>query len=79
MNPTESYSFHYAKSCTKNNIDINDQFVTWINTIENSIFTKYNLRLRDIPDELYMVSFEGGMTSDEMTKVVFDNLVGMFS
>ena len=49
-----------------------------MNKIENAILTKYELYLNDIPDEMYMVSFEDGVTSDEMIKIVSDNLLGMF-
>jgi len=79
MNASKSYSSKYAASCVKSNIAVNQQFIAWINTVENSVLSKYELYLNDIPDELYMVSFEDGVTADEMANIVSDNLMGMFS
>lgn len=68
------YSNYYITNCTKNNLQVNSKFVDWINKVEKQIFSKYQVGLLDIADEPYMINWEQGMTSDQMVKLIGDDI-----
>lgn len=65
-----SYSKHYIDYNTKNNIDIDKKFITWINIVENNVQKTLNLSLLDIPDEDYMVYYEEKHDPIEISKYI---------
>ena len=75
MNIDQSYSTHYRASCLKDNIKVDEKFIMWINSVERVILKKFNTYLLDLPDELYMVSFEENMTPNDMIKIVSTNFM----
>ena len=68
------YSNYYITNCTKNNLQVNSKFVDWINKVEKQIFSKYQVGLLDIADEPYMINWDQGMTSDQMVKLIGDDI-----
>jgi hypothetical protein len=64
------YSQHYIEYCNRNNTIVNNNFVSWVDRIEELVQKKYTFGLLDIPDEDYMIFYEDGFSPDE----VFDEI-----
>lgn len=61
-----SYSNYYL---SKNNKP-NNNFVIWINAVEQLVLTIYGLKLLDIPDEDYMNYYENKYQPNEMFQII---------
>jgi hypothetical protein len=49
------------------------QFMEWINQVEYLVMSKLKIELLELPDEMYMVNFESGTSSEDMAKQVIQN------
>jgi hypothetical protein len=56
----------------------NKKFVHWINKVEKIVHATSHMYLLDLPDNMYMVNFESGMSSVMMAKEVLDDIVEEF-
>lgn len=69
---TKSYKEYFiSKTKELNNDDY--EFINWMNLIEYIVENKLGLKLLDLPDEMYRVYFEDGITYEKMAKMVIDN------
>lgn len=49
------------------------RFLNWMLQVEKIVYSQIGFTLNDLPDELYGVNFEDGMTSEEMASIVLDD------
>jgi hypothetical protein len=65
-----SYASNYIKNYQKRNIETDENFIKWINSVENIIKYKLQMNLLDIPDEDYMFNFENNIMPEEMAQII---------
>ena len=70
MRTLYSYTDNYVKKCKDGNLEINEQFIEWVNQIECVIFDKYGAELMDLPDEDYIIEFENGTSVEFMVQLI---------
>lgn len=71
MSPNNcKYENYYRQHCSKNNLNINNKFIDWINEIENLVMLNYEITLLDLPDENYMYHFENGLSINDMYNII---------
>lgn len=70
---SNNYSDWYLSKYEKCPETIDRGFVLWINSVENQVYNTLNLKLLDLPDEMYFVNFENGVSSKNMAEYVIEN------
>lgn len=50
-----------------------ENFIKWIDIIENIVMNNINMQLLDIPDEPYMNYFEQAYSPEQVVKIIFDD------
>lgn len=50
-------------------------FANWVNVVEKIVYNKLGVKLLDLPDESYMISFQEGITEKEMAKYVIKSFL----
>jgi len=71
------YASTYISTCEEPD-SVNMEFVSWINNVERAVYKVLNMYLEDLPDELYMVSFEEKIPWKKMAKDIVDNSLAVF-
>jgi len=64
------YTEHYVKHCQKKNINIDKNFIMWVNVIETIVKYKLGMDLLDLPDEDYMLNYENNIDARDMAKMI---------
>lgn len=70
-----TYASYYVMRCNKTQIEPVNNFIIWVNCVENQVQKKLGCGLLDLPDEMYYVNFEYGVTSKDMANQVIENNV----
>ena len=65
-----SYSNYYKKKITG---EFDSNFIKWIDKIENEIYKKFQLYLRDLPDEDYILFYENNYSPKFIVKMIIQN------
>ncbi len=65
------YSEYYKQRNPENKT--NTKFIKWIDQVEKSIIEKLGVGLLDLPDQLYMMSWEAGHTSNQMVEQILED------
>jgi hypothetical protein len=60
----------------KKNPNPDKKFIAWINKVEKIVFRELNMKLHDIQDQPYMMSYEDGFTPEQMAaEIIADMLI----
>lgn len=62
-----------SSSKSKNPSSPDTKFIKWIDQVEQIVFTNIGFNLLDLPDQMYMISFEEGITPQEMANQVLSD------
>lgn len=74
-----NYSTYYLGRKQKNNEEVDEEFIKWIDKVEKIVFDKLNFRLLDLPDEEYVINYEKKMMPQKMAQIIITNFVNEFS
>lgn len=53
----------------------NKSYAYWMDDVEDIVYDRLQIRLLDLPDQMYMHYFEEGCTAEEMADIVFEDLL----
>lgn len=67
------YSTYYKRNTKPEYYDIN--YLDWMDDVEDIVYDRLQIRLLDLPDQMYMHYFEEGCTAEEMADIVFEDLL----
>ena len=67
------YSVYYKHNTDPEYYDV--KYSHWMDYVEDIVYYRLNVRLLDLPDQMYMHYFEEGCTPDEMADIVFEDLL----
>lgn len=70
INKQTNYSCNYIKNCNKNKIEIDHNFIQWINSVETQVLETLGYCLLDLPDESYFENFENKKSPNDMADYV---------
>jgi len=68
-----SYSNWYKQKCKQHHETIDVKFVNWVNNVETIVFNVMFVTLLDLPDEMYRINFENGVSPKNMAQIVINN------
>jgi hypothetical protein len=68
-----TYARNYKNRIQRPLTKFEEDFCDWIDKVEKLVFDKISISLLDLDDELYMVNFEQGLSSCEMSKIIIEH------
>lgn len=52
------------------------EFMAWMDLVEYIVLSELKMELLELPDEMYMINFESGVSPEVMAdKVIHDNMI----
>lgn len=67
---SNKYSKWYRVRCEKDRETPNKKFIAWIDCVELQVYDTLGCSLLNLPDEMYFVNFEDGVSSKDMANQV---------
>lgn len=68
----------YFKSKNHTLSESDDAFCEWIDQVENGVMLQTGMSLLDLPDEMYMLSFENEISPDEIANEIISKFNAIF-